>query len=777
MKVDGSVIIDTKIIDGGMEKGFEAIKNEMNTVGLTAEKVGEKIQLAFSGKVNAPIENAIAKVQQLEEKLSVATEGFYNATYNDDDKGAENWAAKREIAYNQLEAARRRLAQVIVLQANKEMAAETAAARKAAAEKERQYMRATKSARAFGKRLTGVMSSALLFSVIARGLRKVTEYFGKALKTNQKFNETASNLKGALLTAFQPLYETLLPGIISAMQVITKFALVIGNFFASITGKNANQVKKNAEALYEQANATEENGKAAKKAAKALAGFDEINTLQNKNTEETGATSNPNFNLDAINLDSKLGELVTYTSAAILAIGLMLALSGVNIPLGISMIAIGAIGMYESIKENWGAVKNNVLSTSDAIAFLGGTLLLAIGIIITYCCPTHLALGIGMIIGGAALIASSVALNWNAIKEALQNPIVATVSLIAGAVLVVLGIMCCFAQVWGLGIGLIVAGAAFIVTTVAVNWNAIKEALQGPIGKVVAAVSVALLAIGAIIAFSGVGLALGISLMAAGAVGLATVVALNWNAIEDALQGPLGKVVALVSGALLALGVILLCCGIITPLTIGMVVAGAAGLATAIAFNWSAIVDWVKNVWNKVKEFWNKNIAQVFTGKFWLDLAEKCGNGLISGFENAVNGILGLFEKMINWIIGGLNKISFDVPDWVPGIGDKKFGFNIPEAKFGRVSIPRLAQGDVIPPNAPFMAVLGDQKHGTNIEAPLDTIKQAMAEVLAMQGGGGETNVNVTFTGDLAQLARILKPAIETETRRKGGSLAKGAAF
>ena len=94
-----------------------------------------------------------------------------------------------------------------------------------------------------------------------------------------------------------------------------------------------------------------------------------------------------------------------------------------------------------------------------------------------------------------------------------------------------------------------------------------------------------------------------------------------------------------------------------------------------------------------------------------------------------------------------------------------------------QTTLPHLAKGTVIPPNAPFMAVLGDQRHGTNIEAPLETIKQALAEVLAMQNGGGETNVNVTFTGDLAQLARVLKPAIETETRRKGGSLAKGAAF
>ena len=71
--------------------------------------------------------------------------------------------------------------------------------------------------------------------------------------------------------------------------------------------------------------------------------------------------------------------------------------------------------------------------------------------------------------------------------------------------------------------------------------------------------------------------------------------------------------------------------------------------------------------------------------------------------------------------------------------------------------------------------MVGDQRNGTNVEAPLETIKHALSEVLALQDIGGETVVQVNFTGDLAQLARVLKPAIATETRRKGMSLAKGA--
>lgn len=84
-------------------------------------------------------------------------------------------------------------------------------------------------------------------------------------------------------------------------------------------------------------------------------------------------------------------------------------------------------------------------------------------------------------------------------------------------------------------------------------------------------------------------------------------------------------------------------------------------------------------------------------------------------------------------------------------------------------SVPYLASGAVIPPNAPFMAVLGDQTHGTNIEAPLDTIKQAVAEVMADIAIRNE----IVFSGDLAPLVRILYPEIKSESYRVGGSLAK----
>jgi hypothetical protein len=121
--------------------------------------------------------------------------------------------------------------------------------------------------------------------------------------------------------------------------------------------------------------------------------------------------------------------------------------------------------------------------------------------------------------------------------------------------------------------------------------------------------------------------------------------------------------------------------------------AGAAGVGTAVAVNWDFLVDKIKSIWEKIKTFWNTYIAPVFTTKWWANLGKTCINGLIGGFEGGINGIIAGFEKMINWIVDGLNKISFEIPDWVAGIGGKTFGISLPRASFGRVSIPRFAEG------------------------------------------------------------------------------------
>ena len=110
---------------------------------------------------------------------------------------------------------------------------------------------------------------------------------------------------------------------------------------------------------------------------------------------------------------------------------------------------------------------------------------------------------------------------------------------------------------------------------------------------------------------------------------------------------------------------------------------------------------------------------------------EKAWGGIVNVFKGIVNTLASLIEgfvnsaiNTINGLIGGVNAITSNIG--IPAIP------TIPE-----FNIPRLATGAVIPPNAPFMAVLGDQRRGTNIEAPLDTIKQAVREVVGNNNGSG----------------------------------------
>ena len=211
---------------------------------------------------------------------------------------------------------------------------------------------------------------------------------------------------------------------------------------------------------------------------------------------------------------------------------------------------------------------------------------------------------------------------------------------------------------------------------------------------------------------------------------------------------------------------------LLNPISLATDAVKALGVMVALlAGNWDSVKTAASAAWNTVRSLWG-DMAQ------WMQ--QNLLTPLSNGFKNMVNGIIGFLNGLIagvvrgiNGIVEAVNKLSFTVPDWIPGLGGKKLGFQLQMVNTPK--IPYLARGAVLPANKPFMAVLGDQKHGTNIEAPLDIIKQALSEVLS--GQNGETVVQVNFGGSLAQLARVLKPEIDIENRRKGSSLAKGAVW
>jgi hypothetical protein len=345
----------------------------------------------------------------------------------------------------------------------------------------------------------------------------------------------------------------------------------------------------------------------------------------------------------------------------------------------------------------------------------------------------HIGWGLGFLIAGAATFGITVAtLGDDTIaqetKDALSNALI-----IAGVVAILIGILLCMASQWGIGIGLMVIGVSGIVAPIALNWDGIKEQLQGSFGGWLVLGGIIAIVLGILLCFTPA-LPLGIGLIVLGAAAVVAPIVANWDAISDAITGTFNAIIDWIKTyGLLVLGIILCLTGVGIPFGIALIIKWAKeGAENGVPLA-TAIVDKVKGIWGAVKAFWTANIAPIFTIAWWMSLGKNCINGLISGFEGGINGIINAFEAMINFIVNGLNRLSFDVPDWVPAIGGRKWGVNIPNVNFADVKIPRLARGAVIPPNREFLAVLGDQTRGTNIEAPLSTIEEAVSIVMGEQ--------------------------------------------
>lgn len=325
----------------------------------------------------------------------------------------------------------------------------------------------------------------------------------------------------------------------------------------------------------------------------------------------------------------------------------------------------------------------------------------------------------------------------------IDDGLSAILELFTGAALLALGAILTFSGAnIPLGIALMVLGAIAIWDAISENWDAIKEMLQGPLGWAVAILSTALLVLGAILIFTGANIPLGLGLLILGAIGLATTVAANWNYIVEALQGPLGLVMGLLGAAFLVLGIVLLFTGVGVPLGLGLILIGAASLAAAIAPNWNYIKDKLSEVWESIKNWWNSNVKKYFTIQYWKDLGRKMlDDGLLGGLKNAWIALKNWVIAKVQWIIDAFNSaISFftgkstfskDNNLGSGGIG----GYNMQAMPPLRpIEIPALAQGAVIPANKKFLAVLGDQTSGTNVEAPLSTIQQAAVQAFAEMG-------------------------------------------
>ena len=420
----------------------------------------------------------------------------------------------------------------------------------------------------------------------------------------------------AIGNIFIPALNAILPYAIAVVQVIREIANALANLAGfKLTEVDYSGVNSAAVGAGSLADNLDDAAGAAKKLKQYTAGFDELNVFAPNTGSGSGAGAGgaggfdfdlPTYDFlgDAVQtrigeiqkmIEDTLAEITTIVSGFMLAVGAILVVTGVNIPLGVGLMAAGAVGLAATVGLNWTAMSSELASTLALITGVVGGFMLALGAIMAFS-GANLPLGIAlMALGGASLVTAAV-INWHNSDRHLTDALTTLTGVLAGASLAV-GAMLAFTGVaTGLGIALMAVGAVTLVSAAALNWNSIPDALASPLSRVGLLVSGATLALGAILAFSGC-MPLGIALMAIGAASLVSVMALNWNGLSDEIQNIIAIITTVVSVAFLAIGAALAFSGANIPLGLALLAAGAVTMGTAIMPNWNDLSD---NVQQKI---------------------------------------------------------------------------------------------------------------------------------------------------------------------------------
>ena len=553
---------------------------------------------------------------------------------------------------------------------------------------------ANSGAQKLGSSMKSVIKTMTKYTLAIFGARSgfyaVKNAIRQVLSDNEELNNTVTAMKGAFANALAPVIERVVYWL--------KYAFAYLNLFVKVLTGVDMAAQYNAKAINKQTEATRKNAKATKEANKQLAAFDEKNVLTANNQSSTDAESESSaalldlpdvsggkFEQICETIKAHINELEMMLAVALLATGFILLAVG-QIPMGIACIVAGITLAAIAIKD-WGELSERTKTMIATIMAIAGGAFLAIGLILIGT-GVNLPLGIAMVAIGAAMLVAAIALKWDEMSKKIRT-VISIIMAVVGVAFLVLGSILAFSGTnLPLGIALIALGAVALTATIALNWNMLKDNIQTILLAIMAVVSVALLVLGAVLAFSGAHLVLGIALIAAGAVGLCTSLALMWNSLPEKVKNVISIIATVVGAALLVLGIILCASGVMLPLGIALIAAGAATLVTVSALNKDAIINWISDVWTKIKNFWNAHIGYVFKKEWW----SRKFDCIKQGMKDALNGVITAIETAVNWIVSKVNILHFDLPDAVAKkVGFSSLGFNLPY-----VHLPRLAKGGIV---------------------------------------------------------------------------------
>ena len=635
----------------------------------------------------------------------------------------------------------------------------------------------------FRNRLMSLVSGALIFNLVSAGLRKLTEWMGSAMLSSASLRAALGNLEGAAMTAAAPLIQALTPALTAIANAAATALYYVAQLISFLTGKSIGASQSAAKAMGKYAKAAKSAGK---EANSTLAKFDEIDRLDNKNS---GGAITPNYDFSGENpfLDEVLQAIEDgdwYGVGRLIGEKLRDALNAIPWPdiqdkaqewaTNLANCINGFIetpGLWDSIGSTIAQGLNTALIFADTLvqSIHWDTLGNGIGNGMNQCVEEldWEALGRLMVakwkIVFETLHGFIQTFDFGALGDAFARATMAAINNID----------------WPQAAADLVSGAAGLLEALAhwidgLDWQQIGNTIAECITNIdYAELAQAILDL---LSAAVTGLADGLSALAGHLVGDFIQGVKQWfdDAQTQAAVAGYGDDVAgyLVDGFKEGLKNLLSDIGqwiydhIFTPFKNGICDAFgihspsteakswgsyiSQGLLDGLASKWENITGWLRDLKQNFVDAWDNIRAK--TTETFNSLGQTISdiwNGITSTIKTAVNGIIGFINRMIsavvtgiNAVINALNGLSFDLPDI---FGGGHVGFNI--STLTAPQIPYLAQGAVIPANREFLAVLGDQSHGTNVEAPLDTIKQAVAEVMedlqAGQMAGFEAVVSV----------------------------------
>lgn len=756
MASDGSIIIDTRVNNKGAEAGLKALQAKAKSTAQQIAALDKQITQATSKRTKLADDLAKAKAEaqateialqgvnsQLAAAKSVAAAqvhqeypGMSDANVNSIatsrvlssnaslvaesdklnaalDKQAISVAEieaeyqKQALAVEQLEHRHGNLQQQLeqeqaaVIRTTEQYTKQQKAQTKASVQK---VASASTAMQKFGTRLGGIVSGVLLFNVISSALTKMVGWFGSAMQSSDAFRQSLANLQGAASVAAAPLVQTLGSALSHVINLLATGISYLARFISLLTGQSISAMKSAAKGMNSYGSAASGAAKDTEKATRSLAGFDEITRLdapqQDSSSGGGGSAGSTAPNYDFVDqtgagFSSLMDRVQDFWSAFKEALAPSIAAWSA----AWEQIKATALAVWPQIQAAAAGLWTNALQ--PLLTYLAGTFMPGV--------VNSFYQAFAPIVGGAISTAIQVFADFfvwacGILTDAINNILQPALEILL--------------QIW-----------QDMMAGIQNAWNTYGQPLMD----------------GVVAAFrnlESIFSTLYYTVVEPILSNLIDLLQKLWNEHLKQLWDDLLLLFGSVQNTILTFWN-----NVLAPLINWLVASfgpvfsdvfnAVAGLVSTAVGLMADAIDIILVVLRGLLDF----LSAVFRGDWgaaWNAIAETAlavWDRIKSGIKSAVNGIIEFINGMIQAVVNGLNRaidavntLSFDVPDWVPGIGGSSLGFDF--SHITAPQIPYLAQGAVIPPNREFLAVLGDQSSGTNVEAPLATIQQAVAGVM-----------------------------------------------